>query len=704
MGLLTPLYAMAAIAIVGPIIFHLIRRQPQGEQQFSSLMFLNPSPPKLSRRSRIDNWFLLLLRALAIALIAFAFARPYFRQESFLNTTLSGRNVIVLLDTSASMQRPDVWQGAKEKAAEILDSLSPEDRISLYTVDETLKPVVSFESESRTDPSDLQAGVRNALSDLEPSWLKTDLAGGLRSAADMMNAAQISGKIDSSSDNEIVLVTDLHTESGLESLQGYPWPEKIKLDVRRVLPATPGNARATLLPPDETTEDGIHRVRIENNEDSQTQTFVLNWASNIGPLAGTETRLQVPAGQVRIVPVAEPPPSTRGNADRIQLRGDSWEADNEVFVVKSEPSVQNVAYLGASSAEPEDDPSYFLKRAPISTPLVKRDVLAFAPDDLAAVLADEQIRSIVIEPVGALTSQAESLKEFASLGGTVLVLLAREEYDSASQAAFITDLLEVNEVSIEEAAIEDYALTGKLDYRHPVFQPFADPRFNDFSKLRFWTHRKVHFDDSQNDLSVVARYDDNDPLLIQKSSGMGSIWLITTGWQPAGSGLALSSKFIPILMGILDPQRSSRKQQLVFEAGEKISIADVADVVTSEGFELNDDAFQIQSEYLRVFEPGLYELQIPGQPPVTVAIQVPLSESNLVPMDEDVFEQYGVALGKLKTDQERKSSERQLKIDELERKQRIWQWLIAAGLLVLALETFLGGWLARRNARQLAAA
>ena len=75
MGLLAPLYALAALAVAGPIIFHLIRRQPQGQQQFSSLMFLQPSPPTLTRRSRVDQWLLLLLRALAIALIAFAFAR-----------------------------------------------------------------------------------------------------------------------------------------------------------------------------------------------------------------------------------------------------------------------------------------------------------------------------------------------------------------------------------------------------------------------------------------------------------------------------------------------------------------------------------------------------------------------------------------------------------------------------------------------------
>ena len=45
MSLLAPLYFLGALAIGLPILFHLIRRQPKGEVEFSSLMFLRPSPP-----------------------------------------------------------------------------------------------------------------------------------------------------------------------------------------------------------------------------------------------------------------------------------------------------------------------------------------------------------------------------------------------------------------------------------------------------------------------------------------------------------------------------------------------------------------------------------------------------------------------------------------------------------------------------------
>ncbi len=81
MGLLAPLYIAGLLAITLPIVFHLIRRTPHGRQEFSSLMFLTPSPPRLTRRSRLSNILLLLLRAAALALLALAFARPFFHGD-----------------------------------------------------------------------------------------------------------------------------------------------------------------------------------------------------------------------------------------------------------------------------------------------------------------------------------------------------------------------------------------------------------------------------------------------------------------------------------------------------------------------------------------------------------------------------------------------------------------------------------------------
>src|SRR5690349_2367998 len=126
MSLLAPLYIAGVLAIGLPIIFHLILRSPQGRQDFSSLMFLTPSPPALTRRSRLTNIVLLILRAAALALLAFAFARPFFRHDADASANQpAARRIALLVDTSASMRRGDLWAQAARQVEQALADVTP---------------------------------------------------------------------------------------------------------------------------------------------------------------------------------------------------------------------------------------------------------------------------------------------------------------------------------------------------------------------------------------------------------------------------------------------------------------------------------------------------------------------------------------------------------------------------------------------------
>ena len=120
MTFLAPLFLLGALAVALPILFHLIRRTPTVQRRFSSLMFLSPSPPQLSRRSRLDKILLLLLRCLIIGLIAFAFARPFLRDKLPPVTGDAAPKIsIVLVDASASMKRQDLWKDAIDRLSRV---------------------------------------------------------------------------------------------------------------------------------------------------------------------------------------------------------------------------------------------------------------------------------------------------------------------------------------------------------------------------------------------------------------------------------------------------------------------------------------------------------------------------------------------------------------------------------------------------------
>src|SRR5436190_20436399 len=106
MTFLAPLFLLGALAVGLPVLFHLIRRTTRERTVFSSLMFLLPTPPRLTKRSRLEHWLLLLLRCLALALLALGFARPFFKQISPADSGgAPAKRIAVLVDVSASMQR-----------------------------------------------------------------------------------------------------------------------------------------------------------------------------------------------------------------------------------------------------------------------------------------------------------------------------------------------------------------------------------------------------------------------------------------------------------------------------------------------------------------------------------------------------------------------------------------------------------------------
>ena len=129
MSMLFPLYLAGLAGIAAPIVWHLIRRTPSGRTPFSTLMFLEPSPPRIVKRKNLDQVGLLCLRALILGLLALAFARPYLRTEARVDASgADGPRIALLVDTSASMRRAGLWDAAVREVGAALDA-APENAV-----------------------------------------------------------------------------------------------------------------------------------------------------------------------------------------------------------------------------------------------------------------------------------------------------------------------------------------------------------------------------------------------------------------------------------------------------------------------------------------------------------------------------------------------------------------------------------------------
>jgi hypothetical protein len=99
MGFLTPWFLGGLALLAVPLLIHLTRRDRAAPVPFPSLMFVRRVPQPTTARRRLRDLPLLLMRALALALLAAAFARPLLdRARGWPPPARAGVSWSVLLD------------------------------------------------------------------------------------------------------------------------------------------------------------------------------------------------------------------------------------------------------------------------------------------------------------------------------------------------------------------------------------------------------------------------------------------------------------------------------------------------------------------------------------------------------------------------------------------------------------------------------
>ena len=129
MPFLTPLFLVGLGALAIPVLIHLIQRERKRVIEFPSLMFVRRIPYQSVRRRRIRHWFLLLMRAAAIAADRRGVRAPFLPQGALAAAaSAAAREIVILLDQSASMGYGDHWQRARDAARKAIDGLGGDDK------------------------------------------------------------------------------------------------------------------------------------------------------------------------------------------------------------------------------------------------------------------------------------------------------------------------------------------------------------------------------------------------------------------------------------------------------------------------------------------------------------------------------------------------------------------------------------------------
>ncbi|MBI1310120.1 hypothetical protein GC176_02345 [bacterium] len=96
---------LAGLVLAGiPLLIHLLHRRRYVEHRWAAMQFLVAAMKRESRRVRLQNLILLLLRTLVIAGLVIAFARPFLDADDGLLNSEQPVHRILVIDTSFSMQ------------------------------------------------------------------------------------------------------------------------------------------------------------------------------------------------------------------------------------------------------------------------------------------------------------------------------------------------------------------------------------------------------------------------------------------------------------------------------------------------------------------------------------------------------------------------------------------------------------------------
>lgn len=676
MAFLAPLFLLGGAAIALPILFHLVRRTTRDIQPFPSLMFLQPTPPKRTQRSHVENWLLLLLRCLAILLLALAFGRPLWQKlNPGENPGAALTRTVLLVDGSASLHGTGAWPAALQRTEELLKAHAADEELAVAVWDRTARPLLGFD-EWRTlaSPEARTATALERLRALAPSAAGTHLGTALQWAEQWALSEAPAGR---HLQVELIVLTDLQAGTHLDGLAGHAWREGVTVQLERLPAPEPANASLQWLPDGEervgTTAERPVRIRVRNGEGAKTEQLKLTWAS--APQAPTE--VYVPAGQTRTLRL--PLPKGAQTGDQLTLSGDALSFDNTLHILPPPPEPVRVVFPEAEATPQGRELLMFLRRA---FPATSAQVVEIATPAAATPWPAGPTPRLAILPPGAGEQTVAQLRAAAEAGSYLLAPLT-----SAADATALSRLLAQPSVTAAEASAQNYALLSRIDFTHGLFAAFADPRFSDFTKIHFWKHRTLTL---PAEAKVLATFDDGAPAIALQPVGQGAVVVLASSWLLADSQFALSTKFVPWLQSLLALARRESLPLPQYTVGDTLPVPAGLTKVTRPGASAPEPI----SGPLLATTPGLYRFE--GGP--TLAVNGDPAESQLAPLPEDQLA--ALALPTKAAAGAAQNADARAAIAATENRQKLWRWLAGAAVFFLLVETLLAGRLSRAGAAQ----
>jgi len=693
MTFLAPLFFVGLAAIAVPILVHLIQRERKDVIQFPSLMFLRRIPYQSVERRRIHNWLLLLVRVAAMAMIVAAFSRPFLKQDPIKAAALTtgAREVVLLLDHSASMGYGDHFARAKVEAKKIVGTLSGEDRGTLVLF------ARNTEQEVKATPD--RARLEGAIDEAAVSSDATRYGPALRLAQTLLGQSQLPRK-------EVYLISDFQ-KSGWERQEEIHLPEGATLTPVSVaeFETSDLSVSSVLLP--RSSFSGEERVTPTvglTNRGSETFTNVAVKLTIDGREIGSRP---VTVGPNTSASVTFPPFTVaEANMQGVVRAGtDKMPANNAFYFVLSPSRPVTVLVVQAEGASGSSD--YITTALLGNTPPFKVDVL---PVSRLTPTALDKRSVVILNDAGALsTAFDDMLNRFVQQGGGLFIVTGEHNPWSGD-----SPLVPGKLGSPVDRAVGQGGTLGYLDYSHKVFEQFKDPRQGNFANARFLRYRSLQLGPTDH---ALAKFDDGAVALAERKVGAGRVIVFTSTLDDSWNDFPKRPMFLPLLHETMTYLAQYDEPTPWYTVGAMLDVSVPLASLVREGSaaEANAPARRATgivmtpsgkqqtlgeggAASIELSEQGFYSVRMQGtgeRRPFAAAVNQDPAESDLTPLQPNEF--VASATGRAAVTPTGQSLEHpQLTPEDVEKKQSWWWFLLVGGVIALLTEAAMSNRLSAR--------
>lgn len=559
MSFLQPGLAIAALVMAAvPFLLHLLLRRPRATA-WPSTMLLRRAIERLRRRRRLEQWVLLAMRALALALVGLGMAGPIARS---LQADRSSRELWIVLDDGAtSAERladgSRALDASRATARRELDTLQAGDRVALVTGS---RPI-----EVRVEPTTDLDRVRRELDASTVRAVTADLVGAIERClpADPAAARGREVLVASSFRRGSVDVERPIPAAWTTRSEGMRWIASRPLATvamnRAVLDARVGRG------PGEVTGSGEAPVRVELGRAASGSSpdgvlvrgssgELLGRADFTWTAAGTETRQDVRAR------------SPKDGAFIVEAPEDVQPLDDTVTVVSSAGGVPRVALLARRSGEGD------LERLPASTWIVRAlESAGIQPQEVdpstLALRPPRDADTIVVARPDLLDAAGWTwLGRFARDGGTLVLMpaadLARQAWVPEMERSLQTP------TTVEATATEG---SFRLAARQPrgallsLLGAEVDALAEPVSMQRRWALRAT-----APDAQAMLQFEDGSPaaLVARPRDGVGVVVTLAFTPEVSVTDLPLKPFMVPLFQELARAGRVVAASQQSCWSGE----------------------------------------------------------------------------------------------------------------------------------------